>query len=266
MKETQWCSAFQRMTGRKQQQRDEPAEIKPGRDQPVPQFGNGDQPDQDRRPEEQRGVFRQQRATGGGADRQPPHAVAGLQHLGERKQQEAGRHQERRVRRDDHGADRGHQRDVEKDRRRRGHAPAAEQDGGGLIDRPAHRQRQQDRKQPHAELAIACDQRAEPDHHRDHRRMIVIAAGKMLRPRPVIGFVEGDRRERRGNQAQRHQPQDRQTRVEGNPRLVRIHFGARPPPVIPAKAGIQYAGKPAINPIGGGVLGRPVKPGDDSGV
>ena len=192
----------------------------------MPQFGNGDQPDQDRRSEEQRGVFRQQRATGGGADRQPPHAAAGLQHLGERKQQEAGSHQERRVRRDDHGADRGHQRDVQKDRRRRGHAPAAEQDGGSLIDRPAHRQRQQDRNQPYAELGIACDQRAEPDHHRDHRRMIVIAAGEMLRPHPVIGFVEGDRRERRSDQTQRHQPQDRQTRVEGNPRLVRIHFGA----------------------------------------
>ena len=39
-----------------------------------------------------------------------------------------------------------------------------------------------------------------------------------------------------------------------------------PPLVIPAKAGIQYAGKPAIKPIGRGVLGRPVKPGDDSGV
>jgi hypothetical protein len=37
-------------------------------------------------------------------------------------------------------------------------------------------------------------------------------------------------------------------------------------PVIPAKAGIQYAGKPAINAIGRGVLGRPVKPVDDSGV
>ena len=49
----------------------------------------------------------------------------------------------------------------------RGHAPAAEQHGGGLIDRPAHRQRQQDRDQPHAELGIACDHRAEPDHHRD---------------------------------------------------------------------------------------------------
>ena len=190
----------------------------------MPQFGNGDQPDQDRRSEEQRGVFRQQRATGGGADRQPPHAVAGLQHLGERKQQETGSHQQRRVRRNDHGADRGHQRDVQKDRRRGGHAPAAEQDRGSLIDRPAHRQRQQDRDQPYAELGIACDQRAEPDHHRDHRRMIVIAAGKMLRPHPVIGFVEGDRRERRSNQAQRNEPQDRQTRVEGNPRLVGAHF------------------------------------------
>jgi hypothetical protein len=39
-----------------------------------------------------------------------------------------------------------------------------------------------------------------------------------------------------------------------------------PPLVIPAKAGIQYAETPAINPIGRGVLGRPVKPGDDSGV
>ena len=36
--------------------------------------------------------------------------------------------------------------------------------------------------------------------------------------------------------------------------------------VIPAKAGIRYAGKAEINPIGRGVLGRPVKPGDDSGV
>jgi len=36
--------------------------------------------------------------------------------------------------------------------------------------------------------------------------------------------------------------------------------GALGPPqlVIPAKAGIQYAGKAVINPIGRGVLGRPV--------
>jgi hypothetical protein len=39
-----------------------------------------------------------------------------------------------------------------------------------------------------------------------------------------------------------------------------------PPPVIPAKAGIQYAGNAVIEPMGRGVLGRPVKPGDDSGV
>jgi hypothetical protein len=36
--------------------------------------------------------------------------------------------------------------------------------------------------------------------------------------------------------------------------------------VVPAKAGIQYAGKPVIEPRGHGVLGRPVKPGDDGGV
>ena len=96
--------------------------------------------------------------------------------------------------------------------------------------------------------------------------MIVVATGKMLRPHPVVGFVEGDRRERRGYQAQANEPQDRKTRVEGNPRLVGIHFGIRLSPVIPAKAGIQYAGKPAIDTIGRGVLGRPVKPGDDSGV
>ena len=35
--------------------------------------------------------------------------------------------------------------------------------------------------------------------------------------------------------------------------------------VIPAKAGIQYAGTPEIESRGRGVLGRPVKPGDDSG-
>jgi hypothetical protein len=35
--------------------------------------------------------------------------------------------------------------------------------------------------------------------------------------------------------------------------------------VIPAKVGIQYAGKPAFKSRGRGVLGRPVKPGDDSG-
>ena len=46
---------------REHRKRNQPAEIEPGRDQPAPQLRNGDQPDQDRRPEEQRGVFRQQR-------------------------------------------------------------------------------------------------------------------------------------------------------------------------------------------------------------
>jgi hypothetical protein len=41
---------------------------------------------------------------------------------------------------------------------------------------------------------------------------------------------------------------------------------SHPPAVIPAKAGIQYAGEPAINSIGRGVLGRPVEPGDDGGM
>ena len=41
------------------------------------------------------------------------------------------------------------------------------------------------------------------DHERDHRRMIVIAAGEILRPHPVIGFVEGHRREGGGDQPQR---------------------------------------------------------------
>ena len=57
---------------RKQRQRNEPAEIRPGREQPAPQFGNADEPDQDRRAEKQRGVFRHQRRTDRGADREPP--------------------------------------------------------------------------------------------------------------------------------------------------------------------------------------------------
>jgi hypothetical protein len=46
----------------------------------------------------------------------------------------------------------------------------------------------------------------------------------------------------------------------------RERLRAHPQLVIPAKAGIQYAGKPEIKSRGRGVLGRPVKPGDDSGV
>ncbi len=58
------------------------------------------------------------------------------------------------------------------------------------------------------------------DHQRDHRRMIVIAAGEMLRPHPVIGFVEGQRRQGGGDQPQRHQRQDRQDRVADEPRIA----------------------------------------------
>ncbi|MBB4371177.1 hypothetical protein GGD63_003975 [Bradyrhizobium sp. cir1] len=36
--------------------------------------------------------------------------------------------------------------------------------------------------------------------------------------------------------------------------------------VIPAKAGIQYAAAARLEPSSCGVLDRPVKPGDDSGV
>ena len=118
--------------------------------------------------------------------------------------------------------------------------------GGGLIDRPAHRQRQQDRDQPHAELGIARDQRAEPDHHRDHRRMIVVAAGEMLRPHPVIGFVEGDRRECRGDQAQRRRAQGSPDPYGGQPAPRSDSFWSPSRyPSSPRKR-IQYAGKPAI--------------------
>ncbi len=208
---------------RKQRQRNEAAEIWPGRNQPAPQFGHRHQPDQDRRAEKQRGVFRQQRRTDRGADRKPPCAASGLQYLGEKEQDKARGHQQRRVRRDDHGADRRHQRDVEQERRGRSQAMAAEQDRGGAIHRPAHRQRQQDRHQPHAEFGVAGDHGAESDHQRDARRMIVIAAGEMLRPHPVIGFVEGDRRRGRGDQPQRHQRQYRQNRVADEPHIVRAH-------------------------------------------
>ena len=70
---------------RKQRKRDEAAEIGPWRQQPAPQLRHADQPDQDRRAEEQRGVFRQQRRADGRADRKPPYAASGLQHFGERR-------------------------------------------------------------------------------------------------------------------------------------------------------------------------------------
>ena len=53
---------------------------------------------------------------------------------------------------------------------------------------------------------------------------------------------------------------------DGGRVCVRPQLVVPPPFVIPAKAGIQYAGKPESEAIGRGVLGRPVKPGDDSGV
>ena len=152
---------------REDQKRNDAAEIRPGRDQPAPQFRHRHQPDQDRRTEKQRGVFRQQRSADRDADREPPRAASGLQYLGEKKQHEARGHQQRRIRRHDQGADRRHQRDVEQDGRGRRHPHAAEQDGGGAIHRTAHRQRQQDRHQPHAEFGVARDHGAETDHQRD---------------------------------------------------------------------------------------------------
>ena len=95
---------------------------------------------------------------------------------------------------------------------------AAEQNLRAAIHRKTHRQRQQDRHQPHAEFGIARDQRAEPDQDRDHRRMVVIAAGEMFRPGPVIGFVEGQRRVRRGDQPQRDQCQNGESRFADQPR------------------------------------------------
>ena len=196
------------------------AEIGPKRDQPAPHFWDGYEPDQDRRAKEHRGVFRKQCGTDGRADRKPPRATAGLEQLGAEQQHEAGGDQQRRVRRHDHGADRGHQRDVEQKRRGRSDPHAAEQDLGGPIDRVAHGKREQDRDQPHAELGVAGDQSAGADHQRDHRRMVVIAAGKMLRPHPVIGFVEGDRRHRTGDQPQADERCDGQPDVADQPRII----------------------------------------------
>src|SRR4051812_20710461 len=51
------------------------------------------------------------------------------------------------------------------------------------------------------------------------------------------------------------------------PGVRRDDAGRKPPtPVVPAKAGTQYAGKVVIEPRSRGVLGRPVEPGDDSGM
>ncbi len=209
--------------GRKDDQRRQPPEIKPKREQPSPQPGNADQPDQDRRPKKHRGVFRQQCRARGGADREPPRAAATFQHLGEKKQHKAGRDQQGRIRRYDKRADRRHQGDVQKYGGIGRDALTAEQDFGRAIDGVAHRQREQDRHQSHAKLGIAGDHGAETDHERNARRMIVIAESEILRPDPVIGFVEGERRPGRSNQPQRHQRRHDQRCVADQPIVSKVH-------------------------------------------
>ncbi len=208
---------------RKDRKGEKPAEIGPWREQPGALLRHNQEPDQDRRPEEQRAVFRQQRKADRGADRKPPRPSGGFQHLGERKQHETCGNQQRRVRRHDQRADGRHQRDIEQDRRGCRHPHAAEQDRGRAIHRVAHRQREQDRDQPDAEGRIARDVSTGADHQRDHRRMIVIAPGQRLRPHPVIGFVEGQRRDRGGHQPQHHECYDRQPGVADETRIGSRH-------------------------------------------
>ncbi|MGY4287632.1 hypothetical protein ACVWXO_006852 [Bradyrhizobium sp. LM2.7] len=208
---------------RKQRQGNKAAEIGPGREEPAPQLRHRREPDQDRRPEEHCGVFRQQRRTDGDADGQPPGAAAGLQHLGEKEQHEARGDKQRRVGRHDQRTDRSQQRHVEQDGAGRGDARAAEQDRGRAIDRIAHRQRQQDRHQANAELGIAGDHGAGADHVGNHRRMVVVAARQVLRPHPVVGFVERDRRERGRDEPQADQRKDHQRGIADDPRVSSAH-------------------------------------------
>ena len=209
---------------REDRESEDAAEIRPWRRQPAALVFHQQKPQQNLRAEEQRGVFREQPASHRNADCEPPHATARLPHLGETKENEARRHHQWRVRRHDGGADRRHQRRIEEDSRRRRDARVIEQDPGGAIDRPAHRQREQDRDQPHTELRIAGDHDAQADHHGDHRGVIVVTARKMFRPSPVIGFVEGQRRDGRSNQAKHHKRGHGDDRAANQLRLRGSHF------------------------------------------
>ena len=78
---------------------------------------------------------------------------------------------------------------------------AAEQDRARAPHRNGRNDREQQWNEPHAETGVAEDRRAGADDEGHHRRMVVIAPGKGLRPLPVIGFIERKRRDRSNDAA-----------------------------------------------------------------
>jgi hypothetical protein len=181
--------------GGEQEKRDHAAGIGPGRDKPFAALCGRDQPEENAGAEEETRIFRKKTKTARDAHRKPPAPVLPFDELRECKQQKRRCDKRRRVGRRGHGFRRDHERQVEIEARKRCRSHAAQQDFAGPPDGPARDDRQKKRHQAHADRRVAEDQRAGADDIGDGGRMIVIARRQMLRPQPVIGFVERQRQE-----------------------------------------------------------------------
>ena len=140
--------------------------------------------------------FDSRRKPRGHARRDPPLAVAGLSELREHVEQHRRRCDLRRIGRRHQHLHADHRHRVEDERRQRAGMLAFQKDRARTPDRNRGNDRQQQRNEPHTETRVAEDRRAGADDEGHQRRMVVIAPGKILRPLPVIGFVERERRHR----------------------------------------------------------------------
>ncbi len=152
----------------------------------------------------------------------PPAPITGHEHLGEKEQDECGSYHQRRVRGDDQGSGGDHQGQIEENCGQCCYMPAKEH-FRRTKHRPRHGQRKQYGDEPHPQFAVAGKHGVGADHEGDRRRVIVIAAGQMLRPQPVIGLV-CSKRQTRGQDESRSDQDEHHHWYRDNTRAVsRIH-------------------------------------------
>ena len=194
-----------KQVGRPDRQRQNGAQIRPGRKQPWTRVAIQQQPAQRARAQEQRGKFGQQAQAGGEPHAQPGLAVAQRLHSRQKIHKAGAGDDGRHVRRGRQQFDGNHQGEVEEQCGQCGAILIFQDQRSRPPDKPGCGHRQNDTAESHAPGRVAEQGGAGTDQPGDHGGMIEITRRQMLRPQPVISLVRRQRQLGRRDGAQRQQ-------------------------------------------------------------
>ena len=201
-------------------------EIGPGRPEPATLPRRYAEPQEGPDTQKRSRIFCEQPEAAGRARGGPPDRALGLRNLGQGENEERrGGHRRgiRRCRQPDRAA---HQGEVEEQGRRHPGRVASQQQGAAAPHRPRRPDQEHQRHGAHAQRRVAEDRGAHANDVGDQRWVVQVAGREGLRPAPVIGLVERERRVGRDDGPQPHQRGDEDERATRRARLfaVQAHF------------------------------------------